>query len=211
MNPFRVVVVLALSLLPGILPAQVGLTVNPEVEHLRPWGEKAQAIMTEWQPRIVNLLAGEGFTPPPPTMLIIAKGETGIAGTTLGRVTVYSNWIEKRPEDLGLAVHELVHVVQAYPAGKGPVWVTEGVADYIRCGVYEAKPMEWFPRPKEAKGYQKGYQVAGGFLLWLETGKAPGIVRRLNSAMRLGTYQDAMFEQWAGKPLDALWAEYVGM
>lgn len=50
--------------------------------------------------------------------------------------------------------------------------------------------------------------MTADFFLWLESDQAPGIVRRLNGAMRTRTYDDALFEKAAGKPLDELWKEY---
>ena len=40
-------------------------------------------------------------------------------------------------------IHELCHVVQSYPNGN-PLWVTEGIADYVRWAIYEKKPHQWF-------------------------------------------------------------------
>jgi len=58
-------------------------------------------------------------------------------------------------------------------------------------------------------GYRRSYQVAGGLLLWLEAGKAPGIVRQLNAAMRRGQYSDDIFQKATSQSLDELWDEYV--
>ena len=68
----------------------------------------------------------------------------------------------EHPEDTGMVIHELTHIIQNYPS-PDPGWVTEGIADYIR---------------------------------------------RLNKAMREGTYSDSLFKECAGKPLPELWKQY---
>lgn len=189
---------------------EVELAVDPEVEQLEDWGEQAAQLIREWHPRLVNLLPSEGFAPPQKVFLRIKHSAEGVGATSGNRISISSGWIEKHPEDFGLVIHELVHVVQRYPRGK-PMWVTEGIADYLRWAIYEGKSAERFPRPKATRGYEKGYQVMGGFLLWLETGRNPGIVGTLNAAMREGTYEAKLFTTEDGRTLDDWWAEYVGL
>ncbi len=179
-----------------------------EVPHLQEWGEDAKARIEEWHPRLVNMIPSQQFTPPTEITLRIRKTDRGVAATSGRKITVSSGWIEKHPEDIGLVFHELVHVIQAYPNGQ-PLWITEGIADYLRWAIYEAKPQAWFPRPKEEKGYRKGYRVSAGFLLWLESGPAPGIVNQLNIAMRRGAYSEEIFFRETDKTLDELWTEYT--
>lgn len=179
-----------------------------EAPALAKWGADAKALIREWHPRIVNLLPTPGVIPPRTVRLKIAKSDQGVAATSGNTITVSSGWIEKHPEDIGLVVHELVHVIQGYPDPQ-PSWVTEGVADYIRWVVYEAKPQQWFPRPSRRDGYTQGYQVAAGFLLWLEAEVSPGVVNKLNKAMRRSRYSADWFQHETGRSLDDLWQEYV--
>ncbi len=181
-----------------------------ETPHLKKWGEDARDLVLEWHPRLVNLLPTDGFEPPRAITLRIRKSDEGIGWTSGTTITLSSHWLEKHPDDTGLVVHELVHAVQSYPAG-GPSWVTEGIADYLRWAIYEGKAQDRFPRPKERRGYRQGYQVAAGFLLWLESTVSPGIVKKLNTAMRRGSYSDGIFEKEAGRPLDELWNAYAGL
>ena len=174
---------------------------------LATWGEKAQAVLIEWHPRIANLLSSKDFVPPRDVTLILQKSDQGVGGTAGTRIFVSSHWVEKHPVDLGMVVHELTHVIQRYPRPQ-PVWVTEGIADYIRWAIYEGKPQAWFPVPNKPQGYLASYRVTAGFFLWLETDQAPGIVRRLNVAMRTGTYDPAIFENATGRSLDELWDAY---
>jgi len=178
-----------------------------EVPHLKAWGEKAKQLTIEWYPRMRNLIPSEGFEPPTEVSLKIKKTDKGVGSTSGTKITISSHWIEKKPTDFGLVFHELVHVIQRYPSGK-PWWVTEGIADYLRWGIYEAKPQSWFPRPKDKTSYKKGYQVTGGFFLWLETTTSPGIVNKLNAAMRKKEYSDEIFKKETGKSLEELWILY---
>lgn len=188
-------------------PLRVELDVS-EVPHLSQWGEEAKAIILEWHPRICSLLPTEGVKPAREITLKLQKSDHGIAGTSGTTITVSSHWIEKHPDDLGLVFHELVHVIQAYPSGK-PWWLTEGIADYLRWGIYEGKEPKWFSRPKEPEGYKKGYQVAAGFLLWLESEISPGIVEKLNTAMRRGEYSEDLFKTETERSINELWDNYV--
>ncbi len=177
------------------------------VPELREWGEQAKALVEEWYPRIVNLIPTKGFEPPTEVKITLRKSDRGIADTAGAHIRVSSGWIEKRPEDIGLVFHELVHVIQNYgPTRQG--WLVEGIADYLRWAIYEAKPLSWFALPNRPDGYRQGYQVTAGFLLWLESDRAPGIVNKLNTALRNKNYSDELFESETGLDLDALWAAY---
>ena len=58
--------------------------------------------------------------------------------------------------------------------------------------------------------YKESYRVASGFFLWLESDRCPGIVNKLNAAVRKRTYKDeAFFKQEAGSTIDELWEDYV--
>lgn len=204
---------LVLSYLPNaaVTADEPQITIDvAQTPELKPWGVQAESIIRKWHPRLQNLLPTKGFTPPRTVTFRIKKSDTGVGATSGTTISVSSSWIEKHPEDTGLVVHELVHVVQAYPNGN-PWWVTEGIADYIRWAIYEGKPQTWFPRPQAEQGYNKGYRVTAGFFLWLETEKAPGIVKTLNSAMRHQKYDDTIFQTATGHSLDALWQEYAGL
>ena len=186
---------------------RVHLDVEEVPEHAA-WGRTAQSLMVEWHPRIAHVLAIPGVDPSSDVTLRLERATEGIGATTGAKVTVFSCWIDKHPEDFGLVIHELAHVIQGYPKIE-PTWVTEGIADYVRWAVYEEKPPSWFLVPKADRGYTKGYGVTAGFFLWLETHQAPGIVSKLNQAMRATQYEPSLFETLTGEDLDVLWARYV--
>jgi len=173
------------------------------------WGKTAKTMIEEWHQRTANLIPTKGFDAPAEVWLKIRKSNRGIAGTSGGSITVSSGWIEKHPEDIGCVYHEMVHVIQDYKGG-GPGWLVEGIADYLRWAIYEGKSQDWFPFTDKSQGYKDSYRVAGGFFLWLETDACPGIVNKLNSAVRKRSYKDeSWFEKATGRTIDSLWADYI--
>jgi len=180
-----------------------------EVPELADWGNKAKELIEEWHQRTSNLIPTKGFDVPTEVWLKIRKSNRGIAGTSGARITVSCGWIQKHPEDIGCVYHELVHVIQNYRR-RVSGWLTEGIADYLRWAIYEGKSQDWFPFRDKPQGYRDSYQVAGGFFLWLESDRCPGIVNKLNTALRKRTYKDeSFFKEETGHTIDELWADYV--
>ncbi len=186
-------------------PVSVNLNVS-QVPKLEDWGIQAKNLITIWSPRIARILDVGDY--PHNIDLTIQKSDEGIAYADSNAITVSSHWIEKYPEDIGLIVHEAVHVVQLYPEFE-PGWVTEGIADYIRWHSYEKKPLDWFPIGEEEKGYEAAYRITGGFFLWITNYKNEDFIKILNTAMKNGVYEQTLFFQNTGKDLDALWQEYI--
>ena len=183
----------------------VNLNVT-QVPHLEYWEFHAKELITLWSPRIARILDVEDY--PHNIDLTIQKSDEGIAFSDSNAITVSSHWIEKYPEDIGLIVHEAVHVVQLYPKFE-PGWITEGIADYIRWHLYEKKPLDWFPVGEDEKGYEAAYRITGGFFLWITLHKNADFMKILNTYMKKSEYKDSMFFQYTGKDLDALWLEYI--
>jgi len=191
-----------------------GVTVKLDIEQVKDnpklveIANQAKALIEEWHPRLENLMPTPGFKATDEIDLVFIKGDQGIAWTSGTKITVVSDWIEKRPYDIGLVFHELIHVHQRY-ARRVPSWVLEGIADYMRWGIYEGKPLSWFPLNEKRDSYRSSYQVTGGFFLWLESERHPGIMSKLNTAGRRGEYKEAFFEELTGASLDSLWADYL--
>ena len=193
----------------GVASASPPLVIldSSEIPELEPWGRAAANTMEAWYPRIAKMLYSKGYEPPKKIHLKINNPGKGVAGTAGNRIGIAASWIKREPGH-GVLIHELVHVVQDYRGG-GVGWLTEGIADCIRWGLYEKKPMEWFPVPRDpAKDYHQGYRVAAGFLYWLETSRSPGMIKKLNAASRAKRYSPDIFKKETGTELDALWTEY---
>jgi hypothetical protein len=105
-----------------------------------------------------------------------------------------------------MIVHELIHVIQAYPK-YDPGWLVEGIADYIRWWLYEPKPTG-VPKSMARASYRDSYRTAGAFLAYVEHGH-PGTVKGLNDVLRKGGYAADTFEKLTGSPLDTLWSDFA--
>lgn len=190
--------------------AEVVVTVDvSEAPELEAWGQQAKTLIEEWYQRTINLLPSKGAVIPQEITFKIQKTDKGVAWASGSVIVVASHWIESHPEDIGCVYHELVHVVQNYQQ-RYPGWIVEGIADYLRWAIYEGKPLSWFPFSEKPRGYTDSYRVTGGFFLWLESDVSPGIVKKLNKALRDKTYTDeSFFTNETTKTLDTLWGEYL--
>ncbi|HVE41853.1 MAG TPA: basic secretory protein-like protein [Planctomycetota bacterium] len=189
------------------LLAQSTITVDySDVPDVKEWAEKARALCEKWYPVLSETLASKDFTPPREVRLVFKDEKKGIAYTSGAKITVVADWIRKHPDDFGMVIHELCHVVQSYPKGVG--WITEGIADYVRYFKYEPKPSP--PKISAKASYKDGYKTSATFLAWIEKAKDKEIVRKLNEVMRSGGYKDELFKEWTGSDLDTLWKEFLG-
>ncbi|TLD72082.1 hypothetical protein FEM03_04975 [Phragmitibacter flavus] len=185
------------------LVVHVDCSQAPECEA---WGQQAKAMVELWFPIIATYLDTPGWRPPPEILLIFLEMK-GVAHASGHTIHISRDWIKKQPQDIGMVLHEMVHVIQGYPPQKEHWWLVEGIADYIRF--WKAEPGG---QPKINRGtdhYRKGYRVTGAFLAWIETTHAPLIVQEANLALRRGTYSDALFKKKTGMDLDALWTGFL--
>ena len=134
----------------------------------------------------------------------------GVAETGNGMARINPKWLKDHPQDVDLATHEVMHVVQDYRR-YNPGWLTEGIADYVRY-VYGVnnKGARWFlPDYRPGQSYKDAYRVTARFLLWVEKNKYNRIVDDLDKAMRDGTYTSQLWTKLTGKTVDELWNEYA--
>jgi hypothetical protein len=143
-------------------------------------------------------------------IFIIDPSYKGVAATSEGMVRFNPTWLKEHPSDIDVVTHEVMHIVQAYPNGAGPGWITEGIADYVRS-VYGIANKEggWaLPAWKESQHYTNSYRVTARFLAWIEM-QYPGFVNKLDAAMRNKSYSDDIWKQATGMTLEELWKEYT--
>lgn len=172
------------------------------------FADKSKGLVEEWYPRINEILFGPGHPLPANEITLIFEPMKGVAHTTNNVMHISAEWVTKKaPNDYGMIIHELTHVVQDY-RGKGEGWLTEGIADYIRDRHFEPGVRKQRIDP-EKNSYRQGYGVAGAFLMWLEAGKNKDVVRKLNVASHDGKYAPTMWKEICGAELDALWGEFV--
>jgi hypothetical protein len=141
---------------------------------------------------------------------VIDTAYKGVAETNDGKVTISSDWLHKRPEDIDVVTHEVMHIVQDYGESTGPGWLTEGIADYVRYkfGVNNAAAKWALPAYKPTQRYTDAYRVTARFLVWMEEKVKPGVVKEFNKQLRLHAFTDNSWKTATGKTLDDLWAEY---
>lgn len=173
------------------------------------WAKEAKVVVEQWFPAVWQMLATEGVTPPETIRLVFVKEQKAPAQAGGGQISVSGPWITQHPEDLGMMVHELTHLVQKYPGFPGkPGWLVEGIADYTRWWRYEPETPRQKIDPLKNK-YTDSYRVTAAFLAFLSNKYDKGIVPKLDKTLRDKTYTDAVFVQITGKDLDTLWNEFA--
>ncbi|WP_342646875.1 basic secretory protein-like protein [Mucilaginibacter sp. CSA2-8R] len=141
---------------------------------------------------------------------IIDTAYNGVAATTDDKVTFSAKYMSTHPQDIDVVTHEVMHIVQAYGNTSGPGWLTEGIADYARYkfGVNNAGAKWSLPAYKATQSYENSYRITARFLAWMESKVKAGIVKKLDSQMRQGTFTDDTWKTLTGKSLNELWAAY---
>ncbi len=187
-------------------PVTVDTTDLPEAQD---WGDQAKGLVQNWFPQLCQLLATEDYKPPKSIRLIIKKKINVPAYASGGEITINGEWITKHPDDLGMVVHELTHVVQMYPDFEGkPGWLVEGIADYTRWWRYEPES----PRSKinkEKANYTDSYRTTAYWLAFVGHKYDMRLVPALDRAMRHKEDPMPLFEKMTGKTPDALWKEFI--
>lgn len=143
-------------------------------------------------------------------MFVIDPKYVGVAATSGSIVRYNPDWFVKNPGDIDVVTHEVMHIIQSYPGGAGPGWVTEGIADYVRykMGVDNAGA-GWSLTPFSAKhNYNNAYRITARFMVWTEQHYDKKLVKKLDAAMRTKTYQSGLWKTLTGKTVDELWTEY---
>lgn len=180
-----------------------------EAPDLTDWARKAEQQMEEFWPDMAALLYSDRFLTPNMVQVVYRTGPdvTPVAATGGGVMTVNSAWCRLHPEDTGLTVHETAHVIQASSA-YNPVWLIEGVADYIRWIKFE--PQNYHVRINPATAtYHDSYRTTATFLAWCELHYDSRLVTKLNDDVRFGKYTSDRFRQYCGKDVDTLWSEFI--
>lgn len=199
----------------------------------------AQRLVNDWYPKINILLFGSRHPLPYPKPIIKVEDVQKYPGvpayTEDGTIYLWARYIESQDEEdfEGMVIHELTHINQHGKDVGGNGWVVEGVADYLRHK-YFAKDIQanlklsadgrlvdyapndiYFYSLQQQKvdlrpqGYEYRYTVASTFLYWLEQRKDSLIVREISVAFEEGKFTPQLFESSCGKPLDALWSEFI--
>lgn len=197
----------------GLAHAQQPFTITVDYSQApacKEFAEKSKTLCEEWYPKLSTILFGEGHALPQKEVKLTFKPMKGVAHTINNEISISEEWVTKKaPDDYGMVIHELTHVVQNYQ-GKGEGWLTEGIADYTRDKHYEpGKRTQRIDRVKS--NYRQGYGIAAAFLIWLEEVKTKDkdLVKKLNIASCDGSYDKETIQKLCGADVDTLWKEFV--
>lgn len=180
-----------------------------QVPELQPWGRAAEALCAMWYPQIVMALKSDDSARvlPPVVKIIFEKDMKSVAHVAGPKMHIAAGWVKSHPNDFGMVIHELTHLVQRYPRSDAG-WLVEGIADYVRSKYFE--PNLVLPRINFEKAkWTDAYKTTAAFLIWLETKHGTDVIPRLNAALRAQTYSDALFKEISGQELAALWTEFA--
>jgi hypothetical protein len=186
-------------------PVLIDVTDSPESKQ---WAEAAKKLVEDWYPVVIALLSTQDYKKPNEIKLIFKKEINVPAYASGDGITINAKWIAEHPDDLGMVIHELVHVLQQYPRNRANTgWLVEGIADFIRWWRYEPEG----PRPRitENSKMTDGYRVTGYFLAWAGKKYDLRLVPSLDAALRKGEDPMPVFEKYCGKKADEVWKEFV--
>ena len=180
--------------------------VVEDAPDLEKWAEACARLCERQYPMINRELASEGFTPPTAITMRLTKEYDGVAAASGTRIIGSVDYFRRHQNDMGAMVHETAHVVQSYRSRRNPGWLVEGIADYIRFVVYEPQNIGGF-NPRRAR-YDQSYRTSARFLAYVAETYDQQIVNKLNKAMRQGKYREELWEEYTGKSLSDLGAEW---
>jgi len=203
-------------------PVEIDVSDFPEG---KAWAERAKALVENWYGPLTALLATDGkdpvtgeltgrpFKPYSKIRLVFKKEISAPAWASGGEITVSGKWITEHPDDLGMMIHELTHVLQSYPHFEGkPGWLVEGIADYTRWWKYEPELHATRGRTKpdfsKAK-YSDSYRTTAVWLAFVSKKYDMRLVPCLDLELRSGRDPMPIFKKLTGKTADELWDEFA--
>lgn len=195
--------------------AQGGVKINVAGED---FPDKVQWAETElvpkledWFDNIVALLDGPGAVGDWGEVRLELSRKPDVAHTVTGENLVRLNmdWAAKDPDEVvGACIHELAHVVQDYRAAPGraepynrcPLWLSEGIADWVRWCVFEGQAGvdDVNSRAKARPKHDDSYRITAAFLDWVVKKYGRETMVKLNQACRNGTYTDETWVELTG-------------
>lgn len=170
---------------------------------------KAKELIDEHYPKIYAEFDSPEGPAPLTNIHLWFRAMDGVAhATNRNEIHISEKWVTKQaPDDYGMVIHEMFHLVQAYTGG-GEGWLTEGLADYVRHQRFEPQANWGKPDPEKSK-YTDAYKTTALFLEWIEATQKKGITLTLNAASRKKDNVREVFTRETGKDVDALWREYI--
>lgn len=144
-------------------------------------------------------------------LFVVDTAYKGVAEASGNRILFSSAYMSTHPTDIDVVTHETMHIVQGYGYGSGPVWLTEGIADYVRYkyGVDNIGSKWALPEFDDKQSYKNSYRITARFFEWLEQNVKPGLIATLDDQLRKHTYTEQSWAALTGKNIDELWADYA--
>lgn len=126
----------------------------------------------------------------------------------MNEISFSVDWITRHPDDLGVVIHELTHIVQGYPSSKADTgWLVEGIADYIRWWRFEPEALNhrinW-----DRASYKDGYGTSAWLLAWAGRKHNMSLVPALDRDLRSGKDPHPTILRLTGKSVEELWKEF---
>ncbi|MCC7478889.1 hypothetical protein IT575_10570 [bacterium] len=182
---------------------------DKENSALSAWAERTRLDLEANYPLIYAQLVSPRAAHPESIELVFYRREDGsIAYAAGGRIHINCDYVEDHLDDIGMPIHELVHIIQAYSGGDCPGWLTEGIADWVRYFWYEKKTLADYAG-HDPGNYDSGYGQSARFLEWLRLNRNPQIVPLLNSALREQSYGPDTIKSLCGADVETLWKDYL--
>ncbi|MCA9171489.1 MAG: hypothetical protein KDB23_27665, partial [Planctomycetales bacterium] len=200
----------------------IDTTATPD---LTEWANTQLApVVREWYPKIVNMLPGEGFEAPRAFNIKFNETNDGVAYCSGTEINCSSGWFRRnlQGEGKGSVVHEMVDVVKQYygrrcsrrnadpRAMRTPIWLQEGIPDFIRWFLYEpqSRGAEINPRNLENARYDANYRISANFINWVVRHHDFDLIQKINHELRSGNYTGDLWKTTTGKTVEELGAEW---
>lgn len=177
-----------------------------DAPEMKEWAEKAARACEQAYLMINEELKSDGFKPRRVITMELKNDYDGVAATGRGRIVGSVKFFKEHPDDVGAMIHETVHNVQAYRGRNAPGWLVEGIADYVRFFKWE--PVKPQPLTRSRARYDGSYRITAAFLAYLVDQHDKEFVRKLNTIIREGKYQEETFKELTGKTLQELGEEW---
>lgn len=179
-----------------------------DAPEMKDWANNVARICERAYPMINDELKSEGFQPTHTITLTLKSSYDGVAATSGFDIVGSVKFFREHPDDIGAMVHETVHCVQRYQARNFPIWLQEGVADYVRFFKFEPGKLGRVD-PNTAR-YNGSYRTSASFLAFVVAKYDAQAVLKINAALRDRevVYTDALFERLTGKTVQELEAEW---
>lgn len=143
-------------------------------------------------------------------LFVVDTAYKAVAEASGNRILFSAGYMKAHPTDIDVVTHETMHIVQGYGYSAGPVWLTEGIADYVRYkyGVDNVGSKWSLPAYNEKQSYTNSYRITARFFEWLEQNVKPGLIPTLDLQLRAHQYTAQSWVTLTGKSIDELWADY---